>query len=137
MELEKSCGAIVYRKINEDIEFLAIKSNSTDGYWGFPKGHVEEDETEEETCKREVFEETGLTIVIHNGFKIYDKYELSESLHKDVVYFIACVTNQVVVLKEDEVIEYKWASFSETYNLLTYDSTKNILVKAKKFLNKI
>lgn len=137
MKLEKSCGAIVYRKINEDIEFLAIKSNSTDGYWGFPKGHVEEDETEEETCKREVFEETGLTIVIHNGFKIYDKYELSESLHKDVVYFIACVTNQVVVLKEDEVIEYKWASFSETYNLLTYDSTKNILVKAKKFLNKI
>lgn len=137
MKLEKSCGAIVYRKINEDIEFLAVKSNSADGYWGFPKGHVEEDETEEETCKREVFEETGLTIVIHNGFKIYDKYELSESLHKDVVYFIACVTNQAVVLKEDEIIEYKWASFNEIYNMLTYDSTKNILVKAKKFLNKI
>ena len=137
MMLEKSCGAIVYKKIDSNFEFLAIKSNSPDGHWGFPKGHAEEEETEEETCKREVFEETGLIITLHNGFKVCDKYQLSENTYKEVVLFIACAENQSVVLKEDEIAEYKWDSFKEIYNLLTYDSTKNMLVKASSFLDTI
>lgn len=137
MTFEKSCGAIVYRKINKDIEFLAIKSSASDGHWGFPKGHIEGGETEEETCKREVFEETGLIIVPHNEFKVYDKYQLSENIYKEVVFFIACATNQSVVVKEDEVAEYKWDSFNEIYNLLTYSNTKNILLKARNFLDRL
>ena len=55
-EREKSCGCII---INKN-KVLLIKQ--TKGHWGFPKGHVEKDETEIETAIREVKEETGLDI---------------------------------------------------------------------------
>ncbi len=57
MFIEKSCGVIVYRIQIEKIEFLAVKSK-VNGHWGFPKGHMENHESEEQTAKREVFEET-------------------------------------------------------------------------------
>ena len=52
---EKSCGAIVYRKYHGNTEILLIKHINS-GHWSFPKGHVEGDETEEETAKREIME---------------------------------------------------------------------------------
>jgi bis(5'-nucleosidyl)-tetraphosphatase len=137
MKLEKSCGAIVYRKINNDIEFLAIRSNSPDRHWGFPKGHVEGKETEEETCIREVYEETGLVIKPHEGFREYDKYKVAENTYKEVIFFIADATTQEVVIDQDEVEEYRWAPFQEIYDLLTYDSGKVILAKAKDFIDKL
>ncbi|NLM43663.1 MAG: NUDIX domain-containing protein [Clostridiales bacterium] len=136
MKLEKSCGAIVYRRINNNIEFLAIKSNSPGGHWGFPKGHVEEGETEEETSIREVYEETGLIIKLCKGFREYDKYQVSENTYKEVIFFIADAMDQNVVINEDEVVEYRWASFDEIYDILTYDSSKNILKKAKEFVER-
>ena len=54
MDFEKSCGAVIYRKIDENLEFLSI-SHRNDGHWGFPKGHVEKNESEEETAIRESF----------------------------------------------------------------------------------
>ena len=56
MKHEKSCGCIII----EDKKVLLIKQ--TNGIWGFPKGHVEENETELQTAEREVKEETGLTM---------------------------------------------------------------------------
>jgi ADP-ribose pyrophosphatase YjhB (NUDIX family) len=55
---EKSCGCIII----ENRKVLLIKQTS--GIWGFPKGHVEHDETEEETAKREVKEETNIDVEI-------------------------------------------------------------------------
>jgi len=47
---QKSCGAIVYRKINNKIEYLLLfqKMSQT---WSFPKGYMEFGETEEQTAK--------------------------------------------------------------------------------------
>ena len=48
---EKSCGAIVYRRFHGNIEILLIKHVNS-GHWSFPKGHVEENETEEDAADR-------------------------------------------------------------------------------------
>ena len=61
MTLEKSCGAIVFRKFHGNVEILLI-NHANGGHWSFPKGHVEDGETEVETATREIFEETGLTV---------------------------------------------------------------------------
>ena len=58
MNNEKSCGAIVYRKFHGNTEILLIRHIKS-GYWSFPKGHVEGDEPEEETARREITEETN------------------------------------------------------------------------------
>ena len=39
------------------------------GHWGFPKGHIEKDETEYETALREVKEETNIDARIIDGFR--------------------------------------------------------------------
>jgi len=73
MPKEKSAGAIIFRKENNKNYFLLLHYPS--GHWEFPKGHVEGNETEEETVKREIKEETGLdNIVLLAGFKKYIKY---------------------------------------------------------------
>ena len=48
MEKEKSCGAIIIK--NKKVLLI----QQTDGFWGFPKGHVEQNETDEQTATREV-----------------------------------------------------------------------------------
>ena len=55
-EREKSCGAILIDHQDDQIKTLIVRQNA--GHWGFPKGHVEGDETEFETAFREVREET-------------------------------------------------------------------------------
>ena len=52
MIVEKSCGAIVFTEDDEGIKYVIIESK--EGYFGFPKGHVEKNETELETARREV-----------------------------------------------------------------------------------
>lgn len=52
---EKSCGAVLFTTEKGIKKFLLVESN----YFGFPKGHVEENETEQETALREIKEETG------------------------------------------------------------------------------
>ena len=50
---EKSCGCIII----ENKKVLLVQQKK--GRWGFPKGHVENNETEKETALREVKEETN------------------------------------------------------------------------------
>lgn len=83
----KSCGAVIYRKSGEKLEYLSVKSK-TNGYWGFPKGRIEEGESEKETAIREVLEETGLSITLMDGFRTKVQYKLNDDTLKEVVYII-------------------------------------------------
>lgn len=87
MKFEKSCGAIVYRKTQNQIDLLLIK-NRYGGHWSFPKGHVEGAETEMQTALREVKEETGLDISIQDGFRQAVEYFPKPNVRKQVVYFL-------------------------------------------------
>ena len=44
MKTEKSCGAVVFIHENGMIQYVIIRS--TEGYYGFPKGHMEHGESE-------------------------------------------------------------------------------------------
>lgn len=45
MKYEKSCGAVVYTKINGELKYVLVQS--IEGLWRFPKGHMKSGETEE------------------------------------------------------------------------------------------
>lgn len=92
MTYEKSCGGIVYRKFHGNTEILLIKHIKS-GYWSFPKGHVENSETEEETAKREIKEETGIDVYIDSGFRETVTYSPRKDAKKEVVYFVARAKN--------------------------------------------
>lgn len=40
MIYEKSCGAVVFIRMNNEIQYLLIRNLT--GIYGFPKGHVEQ-----------------------------------------------------------------------------------------------
>jgi bis(5'-nucleosidyl)-tetraphosphatase len=53
----KNLGAIVYTRINNVIKYVLVQQ--LEGFYGFPKGHIEQNETEVETALREIYEEVG------------------------------------------------------------------------------
>lgn len=129
---EKSCGAIV---INEG-KVLLIKS--VHGIYGFPKGYVENNETEKETAIRETKEETNLDIVIDENMRFAISYIVKGVINKDVVYYIAKPKNNIDLKpQEEEVAEVLWVNIEEVDNYLSFDNIKelwkDVLVKLKKF----
>lgn len=131
MKYEKSCGAVVL-----DGEKVLVLQQ-TAGHWGFPKGHVEENETEIETAKREIKEETGIEVDINSQYRYTEKYSPAEGIEKEVIYFIANKLGGEIKPQEEEVIQIEWLGFEDALNILTYQNSKEILKKVwKEYFNK-
>lgn len=150
MPKEKSAGAIIFRKEDNDIYYLLLHYHS--GHWEFPKGHIEAKESNEDTVKREVEEETGIKdIKIISGFKEYIKYFFRQSyglegearkkapwIFKLVVFYLAQTQSKEVKLSEEH-IGFVWLKFEDALKRLTYKNAKEILKKSNTYIfsNKI
>lgn len=134
MSYEKSCGAVVYKTSNKGIKYLLLKSIGLDSYWGFPKGHMEYSETEEETALREVFEECGLKVNLIDGFRATDKYNIDNFIEKEVVLFLGEADNSLIKIQVEEIEDYRWCNYEEAKSLLTYESGRRIISETNKFL---
>ena len=130
---EKSCGALVYRKYHGNTEILLIKHINS-GHWSFPKGHVENDETEVETAVREIKEETGIDVIIDQSFREIVTYSPRRDTHKEVVYFIAKAKNTDFTPQADEIADIKWVEIARAASVLSFDNDKSIVNKAKNFI---
>ena len=130
MTYEKSCGALVYRRFHGNTELLLIK-HANGGHWSFPKGHVEEGETEIETARREIKEETGVDVIIDTTFREVVTYSPKKDTQKDVIYFIARATTFDYTPQEEEVSQVKWVEINRAQSFLTYDNDKQLVNKAK------
>lgn len=130
---ETSSGAIIYRKINDNIRYLLIK-NKRSANWGFPKGHLEMGESVTDAAKREVLEETGLHITIHNGFECVSKYKIKDKIDKKVSIFVGTTEDTTTIIQQDEIEDYIWLPFSRAIRHLKFENDKTILKKAHTFL---
>ena len=131
---EKSCGAIIYKYIENELYILLLKHNQN--HWSYPKGHVERLETEIETALREVKEETNLDVEINSDFREVITYSPSENVLKDVVYFLATPKSNKIIPQTSEIAEIKWLKSEEALNLITYNDDKELLIKALNYLEK-
>lgn len=125
---EKSCGAVVFRELNGELQVLLVHHNK--GHWGSPKGHVEENEIEEETALREVREETGIEVKIIDGFRDVITYSPKEQVLKDVVFFVGEAKSMEAVPQLSEVQEACWVGISEALSLVTHQNENDVLKKA-------
>lgn len=132
MKQEKSCGGIILRKQNGIIETLLVKHNK--GHWAFAKGHVEGNETEEETALREIKEETGLNVKLDTKFRTTVRYSPSEGVEKEVVYFIAYKTVGNETPQLEEISQLEWLNLEEAKEQVTYDRDREILLKVQEYL---
>jgi len=139
MPNEKSCGIIIFRKGRGKGARKYLLLHYEEGHWGFPKGHVEKNESEHETAIREALEETGLSdLDFVTGFREHIEYfykREGQTMHKEVFFFLARTSQPEKDVKlSSEHVGFKWLSYEKALDTLTYDNAKELLKKAEKFL---
>ena len=117
---EKSCGCIVI----ENRRVLLIQQTSEK--WGFPKGHVEHDESEEETARREVKEETNIDVEVNTKKRYTMHYTTDKGKYKEVVLFLAKKVGGEINIQDDELLDARWLRFDEALQLISYENTKEL-----------
>lgn len=137
MAIEITSGAVVYRKNNGKIEYLLLESQNKGHFWGFPKGHVEGDETLEETAKREIKEETQLVLPIDTSFHVYTEYDLPNGNRKQMTLYTADLTQgEDIHLQAEEIKNCGWFDYAAARERLTYDNLKQLLDQVNAHLTK-
>jgi 8-oxo-dGTP pyrophosphatase MutT (NUDIX family) len=117
--------------IDKKAKKVALVYREKQNDWSFPKGHVEKNETELETAKREIMEETGLDVILDPTFRETVSYSPKKDTQKVVVYFLAQARNYDFKAQEEEISDIKWVDIGYAVNILTYDNDKVIVNKAK------
>lgn len=129
---ESSCGAVVFRVENGEKKYLLIR-NKRSAHWGFPKGHIEPGETQEETAIREVLEETGLNIKILPQFSQKSEYTIQGKIEKSVIIFLAETEEKDYTIQQEEIEECDWFNFEDALETLNYDNDKRILMQVSQY----
>ena len=125
MNWEKSCGAIVLRREEENFNILMIR-HKAGGNRSFPKGHMEAGESEYATALREVMEETASRIAILSDFRETVTYSPSPGVMKEVVYFLAFTTSADIKAREGEIAEVEWVPIEQAEGYLAYENDKMV-----------
>lgn len=127
---EKTCGSVIFRRENGIKKYLLIKNDS--GHIGFPKGHVEPNETESQTAEREVYEETGIKVKIDPETRQEYSYKTDNDTIKNCVYFCNEFTSSEIKIQREEISQYWIVPFNEAMKLLNYPQDKIVLERADK-----
>jgi 8-oxo-dGTP pyrophosphatase MutT (NUDIX family) len=128
MRKEKSCGCIII----EDGKVLLVQE--LEGHWGFPKGHMEEGETEIQTAIRETKEETNLDVEVDANRRYEISYIIRDEIDKTVVYFISKIIDGNVKKQETEINNIEWLPFSEALERISHENAKEMFKKVLKDL---
>ena len=134
MKLERSCGAVVYTLRSGQPLYVILQERP--GGYSFPKGHMEGDETELETARREILEETGLQPAFISGFCLKDEYHLSEKpgTWKQVTYFLAEFGDETPIPRQGEIRQLLLLPCEQALGLFQHENTRRILLAAHAFI---
>ncbi|MBP6962459.1 NUDIX domain-containing protein [Candidatus Saccharibacteria bacterium] len=105
---------------------LYLLLQSHDGFWGFPKGHPENNETPEATAIREAYEETGIVLTEPQlGKRV--QYEYKQPIRgtkqtKRIILFPAQIKSKNVTLQALEIAHHDWVPFDKAVMLIGLDS---------------
>ena len=134
--MDKSCGVVLFNSGKVLLLRHSSISSRGGGHWDFPKGHIDDGETEIQTALRELEEETGIAHAeVIDGFRDTITYTFSggqEQIGKEVVFFLATTKESKVTLSHEH-IDYCWLDFDSAFSCLTYDNARQVLRNAIEF----
>lgn len=146
MKAEHSAGAIIWRRENNEIQYLLIQSQPYKQFksaWAFSKGHLEAGETERDAAKREVFEEVGLKPEFDFDFHESYSYQVTSESEKTVTLFLAKYNpDQKIKRQESEIRQTAWLNYEDAqkrireqnFKEFSFEDLALILAKANTYL---
>jgi 8-oxo-dGTP pyrophosphatase MutT (NUDIX family) len=126
---EHSAGGVIFRRSAEGPLYLVIRDSYRN--WGFPKGHVEEGESEVDAARREVGEETGLDhLVFHVPALEIDWFFRFRGrlIHKTCAFFVfESPDGDAAPQVEEGISACRWLPFDEALRVLSYANAREVL----------
>lgn len=141
MILEKSAGVIVFRRQPRDgLQYLLLYHRGD--YWNFPKGKIDDRESELSAAQRELWEETGLkNLKIINGWRQQTSFFFKENrggkkelIKKDFILYLAAAPAGATVKISSEHNGFAWFDFKTAGKHLRFKNLKEILGEAHSFV---
>ena len=134
----KSCGVVPVRRQGRDWEFFIVQHKT--GNWAFPKGHQEPGETDEQTARRELAEETGIhQVELYLAETFIEDYTWEREgvkNHKIATYFLGLVQDHKIAIQQEELADGRWIPNDEVEGVLTFPASQNVFRQARKVLLK-
>lgn len=138
MQYEKSCGALVLRRDEDDGKlYILMIRHKAGGHRSFPKGHMERGETEYMTAVREVFEETAVQIRIDIDFRETVRYHPLPGISKEVVYFLTETKQKNIHPRQGEIAQVEWVPVDQAEESLTHENDRTVFRAAMKKLKEL
>ena len=127
--------------MNEEGIYLFCLVKHADGHWAFPKGHGEVGESEEQTARRELFEETSINaidLIPDNEYHEVYSFINGGVLHEKTVKYFLGITRENEVYPqngfEKEIVGAQWFAYPELLARITFAESKMIAREAHAFL---
>jgi len=142
-----AAGIVLFREESGERRYLLVRSALTRRpIWEFPKGGVEEGETDAQAAERELQEEAGVGVDdyrVLDGFREEERYVFTQGkgegrtlIIKRVAYFLAeALTAEVRISHEAE--DFRWVTFDEAQRLLRFPGKRIVLERADALLARV
>ena len=134
--IETSAGGVIFRWHGGGAHVLLIRDRYQ--HWGFPKGHLEGEETPADAALREVEEETGLgDLVLGPRLQTIDWFFRFRGrlIHKFChFYLIEAPTGETCPQEEEGITECVWLPLQTAIEVISYDNAREVLQAAADWL---
>ena len=132
---EPTAGGIVFRRNSAGAVEILLIQDAKDR-WTIPKGHIEEGETAQQTAKREIGEEAGLTDTEVLGWlgKIHFRYRRVDKLvlMTTQIYLVRAMGDTNAIKKEEWMNGIAWFKFHDALEAIEYEDIGKLMLLAMK-----
>ncbi len=130
-------GAVIVNSNNE-----VIMVETREGFRGFPKGWLENNETEEECMRREIQEETGLekeNLKLIQKLGEYVAYSINHKVHKNYIWYLIQDPNPNSILKsgDPQIIKAEKFDTETVLDIMESEHQKKFWERNKTIINSL
>jgi len=124
MRVVEQGGGVLFREVNGELQALTVRSKHFPEQRIFPKGHIEEGETDAETAVRELQEEGGMVGEIVGRCDKVREFVFKNKLYRVRYYAMKYISTDN---PGEPNREPQWTGIAETRALLPYDDLREVL----------
>jgi len=118
----------VFRRTPDGISILLVRAKNNPSLWIFPKGHIEDGETSEETAVRETREEAGVDGEVV-GRRVGDPIEFHNG--RELVRVEYFLIDARAESDDTDGREKRWFPLDDAMRVLSFQNAQTLLQEAR------